>query len=156
MEEEYTNTEKKDVPEEAHEHKTEVHENKPVHHEHKKKPIKKITIWKAAAAVLAILLIAIYTGGFSEGSSGREGTSEDALTMEEAADKAITYINTNLLQPGTTAKLISTEETNDLYNVKMDIGGREFDSYITKDGELFFPSVVDLNEDVEASEAPET
>jgi hypothetical protein len=54
------------------------------------------------------------------------------------------------LSPGTTAKLVSSQEKDDLYNIKMDINGQQFDSYVTKDGALLFPSVVDLNEAVEA------
>jgi len=131
--------------EEAHEHvkKEESH----VHHQ-EKKPIKKITVWQTAAAVLGILLIiSLFTGGFGIKSGPKEtGT---VLTIQDAANKAITYINTNLLQPGTTAKLVSSEEKNGLYNIKMDIGGRQFDSYLTKDGSLLFPSTVDLTQKVE-------
>jgi hypothetical protein len=136
-------------PEKAHEHAVhhEAHEHKEEHH--KKTKIKKITMWQTATAILAILFIAaLFTGGFGvkKGSS----TSAQALTIDEASDKAITYINTNLLSPGTTAKLVSSQEKDDLYNIKMDINGQQFDSYVTKDGALLFPSVVDLNEAVEA------
>jgi hypothetical protein len=150
--EEHNDKETKSHEHEAHhehEKKEEHHEHKEEHHGHKKTKLKKITMWQTATAILGILLIAsVFTAGF--GIKKGTGTSGESLTIEEASDKAITYINTNLLQPGTSAKLVSSEEKSDLYNIKMDIGGREFDSYVTKDGGLLFPSVVDLSEEVEA------
>ena len=143
--------EKHDDKEIKHEHS--IHEKKEGHHtehkehhevKHHKKKLKKITVWQTAAAVLGILLIiSLTTGGF--GLKTKTAAAGEELTVEEAADKAITYINTNLLQPGTTAKIVSSEDKGDLYNIKMDIGGNEFDSYVTKDGGLLFPSVVDMN-----------
>jgi len=40
--------------------------------------------------------------------------------------------------------LVSKKEDKGLYNVKINIGGREYDSYVTKDGKLLFPSAVDM------------
>lgn len=135
-------------------HVSHEHEKKEVQHENKSKPIKKITVWQTAAAVLGILLIiSLFTGGFGTKSGTKTATGTE-LTIQEAADKAITYINTNLLQPGTTAKLVSSEEKNGLYNIKMDIGGREFDTYLTKDGSLLFPSTVNLTQKVDTTTEP--
>jgi len=132
-------------------HHTE-HKGEHVHHakkEHVK--IKKSSLWMMLSGILAVILvISIFTGGFGRGGSTSGGT----LSSQEAADKAVTYINTNLLSGGQTAKLKSVEESGNLYNVKLDIGGREFDSYITKDGGLLFPSVVDLSVEVEKPEQP--
>jgi glutaredoxin len=127
------------------------HKEEHAHHAKKKYvKMKKSSMWMLISGVLAVLLIiSISTGGF-----GRGGTS-GTLSSKEAADKAITYINTNLMQPGTTASVKEVEDTGTLYNIKLDIGGREFDSYVTKDGSLLFPSVVDMSEEVEAPEQPE-
>ena len=124
----------------------EKHHDKETHHhtEHHKKrvKVKKTIMWMGVSAVLAVLLvISIVTGGFKSGKT---------LSSQEAADTAISYINTNLLQPGTTAKINSIEDTGSLYNIKLDIGGQEYDSYITKDGGLLFPSAVDLKVEVAA------
>jgi protein-disulfide isomerase len=111
------------------------------HEKHKKFKIKKEKLWMIISGILAVLfIISISTGGFGKG----EGTSGGKLSSQEAADKAINYINTNLMQPGQTASVKGVEDTGNLYNIKLDIGGREFDSYVTKDGNLLFPSVVDL------------
>ncbi len=110
--------------------------------------MKKSTFWMLISGILAVLfIISMFTNGF-RGITG--GVVADALSPQEAADKAITYINTNLLQPGTTASVKGIEDTGALYNIKLDIAGREYDSYVTKDGSLLFPSVVDMTQEVEA------
>ena len=45
-------------------------------------------------------------------------------------------------------ELIITLEKNDLYFIKMDIGGREYESYVNKDGSYLFPSGFDLNKEL--------
>lgn len=121
------------MEEKHHEHKAEHH----AHHE-KHMKMKKSSLWMMISGILAVLLIiSVYNnGGFGKGGG--------KLSAKEAADKAVAYINTNLLQPGTTATASDVKEENNLYRVKLNIGGREYDSYITKDGGLLFPSAVDL------------
>ncbi len=119
------------------------------HHEHKK--IKKSATWPLISALLGILfIISIFTGGF-----GIRKTTAGSLTPQQAADKAISFINSNLLQPGTTATLKGVETKGDLYLMKMDIGGKDYESYINKDCSLLFPSAVDLNAEAKAQAAGE-
>ena len=131
------------------EHKVEHHpEHKGEHVHHAKKEhvkMKKSSLWMLISGILAvILIISIFTGGFKGGR-----VAGGTLSPQEASEKAVNYINNNLLQPGTTATVEGVEESNNLYNVKLNIGGREFDSYITKDGGLLFPNVVELDAEVE-------
>ncbi len=119
-------------------------ESKKHEHHHKNVRIKKSEIWKSTTTILAILLIvSLYFNFNSPASAGQ------VLSPEEAADKAISYINTNLMQPGVSAKQLGVEENSDLYNVKLDIAGNEYDSYVTKDGKLLFPTVIDMTEQAE-------
>ena len=154
-EEDYSNKEnensnKEDEKKEVEPEKKEETQHK-VHHHVKK--VKKSNIWKTISGILAILLlVSLFTGGFGKTSEG----DEKGLTAEEASEKAIEYINTNLMQQGATASLKSIEEANGLYNIKLDIGGREFDSFVTKNGGLLFPSAVDLDEVVVAPPTQET
>jgi len=130
---------------EHHEHKH--HE----HHAHKKETIKikKQDLWKSATAVLAIVSVVLLVLLLNKGPSA----AGPGITADQAADKAISYITDNqLVPPGTEVTLTSSSEKNGLYNLKLDIGGREFDSFVTKDGSLLFPSVVDMNEEVEVPE----
>ncbi|MFH2027641.1 MAG: hypothetical protein ABIJ08_00745 [Nanoarchaeota archaeon] len=103
--------------------------------------IKKSDIWKSATTILTILLIVSLYFNFKGPIGGG-----DVLSADMVGERSLNYINENLLQPGTEAKLVSVSEKNNLYNVKLDIGGRQFDSYATKDGVMLFPSSVDMTE----------
>jgi len=61
------------------------------------------------------------------------------LSPQEAAQKAISYINENLLQKGITASIVNVEEESGLYKFHLKIGEQEFISYVTKDGKILFP-----------------
>ncbi len=59
---------------------------------------------------------------------------------EDLAQKAIDYINENMLSEGLTASLVSVVEESGLYKIHIKIGEEEYDSYVSKDGKLLFPS----------------
>lgn len=99
-----------------------------------KMKIGKLLVWKAICAVLAVLLIASLIS--NRGASG--------FSKEEAAKKAIDFINMNMLQGQAAALLKSVEEKNNLYAIKFEISGQSYDSYVTKDGSLLFPSAIPL------------
>lgn len=110
-------------------------------HQHKKGGV-----WKLLALGLLILLIAsILTSGFSF-------LKKEELSKEEAAEKTMNYINTNLLQGGAVAELKSTKEEKDLYVLRLEVNGREVDSYVTKDGELLFVQAINMSEEKEAAQ----
>ena len=60
------------------------------------------------------------------------------------AEKSIKYLNESILQEGQTATLLSFEEESGLIKIKIKIDDREYDSYITKDGKLFFPEALNM------------
>lgn len=144
-EEQHTHEE---VKKEEHVHKEDVHKassdgvKHQVHHHVKK--VKKDNMWKVISGILAILLLLSIFSGSSGNSSNGGG-----LSSADAGKKALEYINANLMQPGVTASIKSVEEANGLYNIKLDIGGQDFDSYITKDAGLLFPSGVDLSVEIQ-------
>lgn len=81
--------------------------------------------------------------------------SEKFLSSKEAAEKAIDYINKNLLQEGLTASLINVVEENGVYKFRLKIGENEFDSYVTKNGKLLFIEGIDLEGKSKITEEPE-
>ena len=92
--------------------------------------------WKLIAGILLVLLVAsIYTNGF--GMAGNVNGQE--LSLSEAESKALSYVNENLLQPPFVAELESSEDVGNLYKVTLSVAGQTVDSYLTKDGNLFFP-----------------
>ena len=137
--------EKKSHHEEHHEKKEqhkkrEHHENKN-DHGHKKVEefsVSKLNSWQIASGLLTLLLIAsIFTQGFS--------FSND-LSGEAAADKALVFINDNLLQGQVEAELKEISEKAGLYSLSLNIQGQEMESYVTKDGALLFPQAISLEE----------
>lgn len=102
---------------------------------------RKVDYWKISTLMLSILsillIIAVFTGF---------NPFQNSLSKEEAASKALSAINTNLLQGQAVASLEGIEEQGDVYLMKISISGREVEGYITKDGKLFFPQGISLTE----------
>jgi len=98
--------------------------------------------------VIAGLLMAGALIFVNQGKVGEEVS--EGLSPQQVAEKAINFINQNLLQEGTTASLISTTEENGVYKIHLKVGEGEYDSYVTKDGKILFIEGIDL----ESSPAP--
>lgn len=96
------------------------------------------TTWKVVAAILLVLLIvSVFTNGFRFGNSSPTGGS--ILTLAQAQNTALNYVNTNLLQPPLLATVQEATDSGNVYRVTLSVAGQSVDSYITKDGVLFFP-----------------
>jgi len=79
-------------------------------------------------------------------------TLTQSMNSQEAGNKAVEFITTNLLSPGVSAKLVSTEEINGgfLYKVELNLSdgksSQVAESYITSDGEYLFPQGIPMKE----------
>jgi hypothetical protein len=62
-----------------------------------------------------------------------------SLTSEEAAKKAIEFINKNILAGQGEATLVNVSEVSGLYKITLKINEREYPSFVTKDGKILFP-----------------
>ncbi|KPJ56942.1 hypothetical protein AMJ49_03450 [Parcubacteria bacterium DG_74_2] len=70
--------------------------------------------------------------------------SENWLSSQEAANKALDFINQNILSGQATASLVDVVEENGLYKMKTKIGEEELDLYVSQDGKLLFPQAINL------------
>ncbi|MAG50361.1 hypothetical protein CL621_01810 [archaeon] len=106
------------------------------------KPEKKTNTWKIYGIAITILLIfAIFTRGFSfTNITGGATLNEDA-----AAEKALDFINNNLMITGQ-ATLKGVKEENNVYIIELEFQGETIESYISKDGKLLFPNAIPLEE----------
>lgn len=108
-----------------------------------KKPASEASTWKAVAGIAVILLIfSVFTQGFnfSEKSFGLTGSAVgNQISVNEAEKTVFNYVNTKLLEPPYLAEVVEVVEAGNLYRVTLDIAGETVDSYLTKDGKLFFP-----------------
>jgi protein-disulfide isomerase len=91
-----------------------------------------INIWMFTTLILVILLAVLYLRG---GTSG----IFVGLTSQQAASKAIDYINNNLVQTGS-ASLVSVKEVSGMYEVTTSYQGQNIPIYVTKDGSYLFVS----------------
>lgn len=98
--------------------------------------MQKRIIFGAAALVLVIAVVL----GISFSKKG-------SLKPEEARSKVESFVNTYLMQPGSEAIVSSVTESYGMYKMKINIGdGQSVDSYVSKDGKLFFPQALDMEE----------
>ncbi|RLE38906.1 hypothetical protein DRJ17_02635 [Candidatus Woesearchaeota archaeon] len=112
----------------------------------KRKKISKLMIWQVITIIfVALFAVAIATKGFTFGATGKVAGT---ITAKEAADKAINFINDNLLQNRVTANLTSYGELDGLYQINFTIAGQSYEGYTTLDGNLFFPQAIDLNMEI--------
>lgn len=73
--------------------------------------------------------------------------SGQGITVSPAAceEKITTFVNNNLVQPGTTASLTSITETKGMYMLKGQYQSQAVTLYATKDCALLFTSALDMN-----------
>lgn len=103
--------------------------------------------WKAITGIVVILLIlSVFTQGFNFAENSQK--SGELLSISEAEGKALNFVNSNLLSPPFVAEAVGAEDVDNLYKVTISVAGESVDSYITKDGKLFFPQGFDTSLEV--------
>lgn len=117
----------------------------------------KINPWIITTIVLLVvcLVLVVQPGIFGLGVTGQatavggDGTVVGGLTADQAGNKAVEYINNNLIQDGE-ATFVSVEEfTSGVYKVTTKYQGNDIDIYITKDGKwLFVSAPFDTTEEI--------
>lgn len=100
--------------------------------------------------IIASCFIAIVLAGCGVANNAvknNKSSNKNVLSQDEAKTKALEFINNNLLQAGTTAEFKSITEEEGLYKVVIDVGDTKgIESYITKDGAKFVPSMMNIEE----------
>ena len=75
-------------------------------------------------------------------ASASGGSGKGALPQDEVATRTLDFVNTNLLQPGATAKIESITEKSGVLHFNFTINSASglvnAPAYVTKDGSLFF------------------
>ena len=108
--------------------------------------------------IIVIVVLALISVGVVYFIYNKDG-GIDVLSAQKAAEKAINFINQNMLPQGITASLIEVVEDNGLYKFKLNVEGEdqtteEHTAYATKDGKLLFVDAIDMEKPIE-SESPE-
>ena len=116
--------------------------------------------WKAITGIAIILLVfSVFTQGFQFSENGVTGAvvgevEGKVITVEQAQERVLDYVNTQLLQPPFVAEVVRTVDSKTLFKVTLSIAGEEIDSYLTKDGRLFFPQGFDTTYALIAEDVP--
>ncbi len=98
--------------------------------------IKKIYLWQGLSILLIILIIISFlTNGFKV---------FNLISKEEAKERVINFLNTALAGKGQPT-ITDLKEEKGLYMLNINLNGQQFNSYLSKDGSLFFPSVIVLD-----------
>jgi len=97
---------------------------------------KNIVIIVEAIIIIGLLVTNLVFGGF--------GFKKTGIPKEEVAKKTVEYIKKKFVQNGEVKVKDITEESG-VYKLVLEIQGREFDSYATKDGQYLFPQAFNLN-----------
>lgn len=82
------------------------------------------------------------------------GEVPGALSSEQAANKAINYINQVALNGQATASLLEVTEESGLYKLRLMIEGEGYESYVTKDGKLLFPPGTEISKEIPKALTP--
>ncbi len=99
------------------------------------------------AIVIAAVLI---SGAIFYTKRGEIGKFPELLTSQQAAQKAINFINKNLVPTTTTVTLIKATEESGLYKINFKVEEKQYDSYVTKNGKLLFFQGINMEENLEA------
>jgi len=116
--------------------------------------------WKYATVVLVVaLLVVLHYGGSPFGSSAKASaetagslSDSDIMNADDAGQKAFGFIKSKMLPPGTDVELRAVSEISGLYTLNLGVNGREFKSYVSKDGKFLFPTGIDMDEVNSAAE----
>lgn len=113
---------------------------------------KEASTWKALTGIAVILLVlSLFTQGFHFSESPTTA-AVSSLSLTEAEQKTLDFVNSNLLEPPFEAELVSSKELAGVFKVTLSLAGQTIDSYLTKDGEVFFPQGFPVNEQLENSQ----
>ncbi|OGZ71934.1 MAG: hypothetical protein A2908_02530 [Candidatus Staskawiczbacteria bacterium RIFCSPLOWO2_01_FULL_38_12b] len=100
-------------------------------------------------AVLGILMTGILMAANANMAGSNKLLSflklNSSASVESIAQKAVGYLNESVLQEGQTATLVSAVEESGVIKFKIQIAGKDYDSYVSKDGKLLFPEGISVD-----------
>lgn len=106
--------------------------------------------FKDISTFLIPFVIVLATGLFLY--FGSNMSLQQKLPADEVAQKALDFINSNILSQGITASLIDITEEGNIYKIRVDIKGTEYQSYVSKDGKYLFPDGYDLDAEIKGQQ----
>ena len=87
-------------------------------------------------ALLILLAVSIFTNGFE--------ISNSEIGKNEAREKTSNFLKL-ILEENKNVKINYVNEESGLYKLIIELDGQSFNSYLSKDGKLFFPSSLEID-----------
>ena len=109
--------------------------------------ISKLKLFQILTVVLAVALLASF--GLKTAGCATAGD------VNSVAKTTIDYINTNLLPQGVSADYVSGTSSHGIYNITISIKGKNMPVYVSGDGKLLFPAVIDMTKQRQAPQQPQ-
>ncbi len=104
--------------------------------------VKKTPFWIFTSLILLIaLLLVSFQGTVTE---KEEDLNEE--DKEKIGQITVDYINNVFLEGESLVELLEVSKGRDVYKVSVMFEGEKIDSYVSKDGKLFFPDAYDMKE----------
>lgn len=102
---------------------------------------------KKGVLFLSLALVFLLAGCGSGDQAQNDDPVKETLSTQEAKAKTQQFINDKLLANSQQeAEVTKITEERGMYKATVKTGGREIESYITKDGKKFFPEAMDTEE----------
>ena len=92
--------------------------------------------------IILIFLVALATIGYGW---RKNKPIAHLISAQEAQARVEKFINENLLPENTKVNIKSVTPEDNLYSIVLEINGKEYTSYLTKDGKKFFQSGIDID-----------
>ncbi len=95
-----------------------------------------------AAGLASFVILALVLGPLIKNWS-----IANPINIEQAKAKAESFINENYMKAGSKVIIKNIIDKNGLYQITLNTGAaKDIDTYITKDGKIFFPQAVDIEQ----------
>jgi len=102
----------------------------------------KKNFWK----ILSILLLIALAGSMYVNLTGKVVLTLTQPSADEIGKKVVDFINNNLVQPGTSASLVSVKDMGSYYEIITSYQGQQIPVYASKDGKILFLQAVDMSQ----------
>ena len=90
---------------------------------------------------ISVVIVILLVAGFTQNIPGQGAV----IPAQTCAQKTLTFINNNIVSPGTSATLTSVTENRGVYELKIAYLGNGMTIYTTRDCSSLFTSIIDMN-----------
>jgi hypothetical protein len=110
--------------------------------------IPSLNIKKNFWRILSILLLIALAGSMYVNLTGKAvlTLTQSQTSANEIGKKVIDFINNNLVQPGTSASLVSVKDMGSYFEILTSYQGQQIPVYASKDGKILFLQAIDMSQ----------